>query len=170
MLHVPWSASRIRKGNTASSCYEQAYPQELCRRLLKICAAAHHLPLPRARPAGPIPDGEACNAKRVKAEAKVAGGQQPRGRALGPLVPEFKEVATLTGLFAEFKPWLNAGSFKLTSGRSLSGRSVPEGARLLGLRSAGNGDLGVAAFEIDTKTKLTKLREAEISDDLAVEA
>ena len=44
LLHVPWSASRIRKGGAASSCYEQAYPPELCLRLLRLCATAHRMP------------------------------------------------------------------------------------------------------------------------------
>ena len=122
--HRPWSVRKVLGAWKFDTSSEAEYPLLLCQRLARIFAQVCHRkgwpvsPEPRAVPA----------TKYIAAKWKVAGGRQPRGRGVKPLIPEDFQIVDLTltnEQFSHVKSW----SGRSHSETQLCSRTFPIGSR-----------------------------------------
>ena len=122
--HRPWSVRKVLGAWKFDTSSEAEYPLLLCQRLARIFAQVCHRkgwpvsPEPRAVPA----------TKYIPAKWKVAGGRQPRGRGVKPLIPEDFQIVDLTltnEQFSHVKSW----SGRSHSETQLCSRTFPIGSR-----------------------------------------
>ena len=118
LLHLPWSAALCRRRSALATSEETSYQDALCLALASLFVEAHRPRYPNRSlkidamgtqsqpgqpPRGCLPHATARAQAIATAKGAVASGRQPRGRAIGPLVPEYKATPCTTHYFKAVK-------------------------------------------------------------------
>ena len=127
--HAPWGRSAT--GSWATSL-ETVYPLELCTSIAQIVLDSLMLqpstPLTVVRSkAGPLP--------AKTRDDRISAGVQPRGLKLRRLLPEYKEILTVTGEFAPSDSRCSMGH--QWNDEIVNGTAIPKGATTLRAEFAG---------------------------------
>ena len=124
--HAPWGRTR---NNTFATAEETAYPIPLCKSMAQ-CIIQELL----SRGFQPPPSSLASGCIGPHHSAQTFVGQQPRGKKIAPLVPEFKlvvRVETPTPLLAQVRKLESEFSLPAKASCSPPLSSRPAGSRIL---------------------------------------
>ena len=124
--HAPWGRTR---SNTFATAEETAYPIPLCKSMAQ-CIVQELL----SRGFQPPPSSLASGCIDPHHSAQTFVGQQPRGKKIAPLVPEFKlvvRVETPTPLLAQVRKLESEFSLPAEASCSPPLSSLPAGSRIL---------------------------------------